>query len=139
MTSSWCNNMDLSLNSPQKCEVWQHFWLCHIWVMWWRCVIPCFIFYFCGSFKFTNSNRKNTESNPQPPLLPHSLVRRNHKKAATTAMMAMDTAGHCGSNFSHDSPFWLLRLDWWVPPPSNKAGLFDCCQGQFLILDSTFQ
>ncbi len=40
------------------------------------------------------------EHNPQPPLLPKSLVKRSHKKSATTAAMAMDTAGHRGRNVS---------------------------------------
>ncbi len=50
-----------------KCDVGQHFWFCCIWLTWWRCVVctwhmtadlAYFIFYFCDSFKFTNSNQK---------------------------------------------------------------------------------
>ncbi len=73
---------------------------------------------------------KNTEHNPQLPLVPLSLVRRSHKKSATTATMTADAASHYGCNFSHNSPYWPLWLHQWVLPPSNNCGLFDCCQQQ---------
>ncbi len=45
------------------------------------------------------------------------------KKTATTAAMATDAAGHCCG-------YGLSRLHRWVLPPlSNNAGLFHCCQG----------
>ncbi len=122
------------LNSQKKCDVGRHFWFCCIQVMWQRWVIlpwhvtaafAYFIFYFCNSFEFTNSNKKYW-TQPTTTIPPSQSHEKEPKKSATTAAMATDTAVHCSGNFSCNIPLWL---HWWVSPPSNNAGLFDCCEG----------
>ncbi len=133
---SWCNKMGLLLNSPksvtfdnifdfvisESCDgvvSYSH----NTWVL-----ILLIIFFIFAIVSKLLIPTKNTYHNPQPPLLPQSLVRSSQKISAITAMMATDAAGHHDCNFSCGSPFWLLRLHRWVIPPSNNAGLFDCCE-----------
>ncbi len=80
--------MSLSLYSQKQCDIGQHFAFCCIWVTWWRCFVCSwhvtadlcyFISYFCNSLKFNNAS-KITNNNPW--LLPHSLMRKSHKKSA---------------------------------------------------------
>ncbi len=117
---SWCNKMGLFLNSQKKCYIGQHFWFCRIWVTWQRCVICpqhmtadlwLILFFIFAIILNLLIPTKNTERNPQTPLLPNNILRGGAtKKLATTDTMATDAAGHHGCNFSRNSPFWLLRL-----------------------------
>ncbi len=74
----------------------------------WLLILLVLFFYFCNSFEFTNSNKKYLHKS----LLLQSCAKVESQKLSATK-----------------APFWLLPLHWWVLPPSNNAGLFDCHQG----------
>ncbi len=113
MILSWHDKMGLSLNSPKRCDVMRNFSFCCIYKSGDRGV-PCptkhdcwshlFYFLLLQYFLFTNSNKKlNTTHNNHSSLT--VLWGGTTKKSATTATMATDAAGHCGSYFSCGSPF----------------------------------
>ncbi len=119
----WCchdsNKMGLLLKSQKKCDVGRQVWFSHIEVTWWSCVVlpqhvttdfAYFIFYFCDSFKFTNSNNKKYQPQPMTTTPPSQSCEEEPKKSATTAAMADCVRCHCSGNFSCNSLFWLLRL-----------------------------
>ncbi len=127
MTLSWCNKMVLFLNSQKKCDIGWHFWLYHIWVIWQWCVVlqqqvtadfADLIFYFCDSFKFTNSNKKilTTTHDHHSSL---TVLWGVAKKISHHHQDGNNAAGHCSGNFTCNSPFWLLQLYWWVPPQAT--------------------
>ncbi len=142
MMSWWCcHNATkwVHCQVPKKCDIGQHFWFCHIWVMWQRCVIHLqhmtadlvsFLFYFCNSFKLTNSNEKimNVTHDHHSSLT--VLWGGATKKLITTTKMAMEAAGHCSCNFSCSSPFWLLLLHQWVPPQATMLTCLILARGR---------
>ncbi len=87
----------------------------------WSCLLKIIVIVIISNLLIPTT--KNTKCNPRPPLLPCSLVRRSHKKISHHCHDGNRCSQSCACNFSHSSPFWLLRLHQWVLSPKQQCWL----------------